>query len=397
MLILGVGSAISLKKLLEIKNMESHLDLTLLKTEFEKIIFNSQKQNDHYSLEQKFLSLLIDIAKKQKDKKTIKKYQLEIGESYIREAEWKKVNYPNGDLIAAHFYELALKQFKDLGESRRVDDLQVKIKELYKAASKNYAIVRSEIVIKKEDIDSFFEAYKKFKPSITIEDYLEILGKDPQLKISIQRATNIVETQNKEHPALSLFPTGLIANDNPVLSVSGDEDQKEWNICRELQFEYTYFSIALDLILRRLVQEHKMDAKRLSDFLISSKFLKPKEVIIKRAIELWESGDHLSFAHLIVPHIEDIIRSFLVPLRQPTTVYKRGGSLQEADLATVLENEELLQVFGEDLIKYFQLLFVDVRGNNLRNDIAHGLIKPEKCTSQLSALLIHVLLILRSY
>ncbi len=46
-----------------------------------------------------------------------------------------------------------------------------------------------------------------------------------------------------------------------------------------------------------------------------------------------------------------------------------------------------------DLTLYFLALYVDPHGKNLRNQVAHGLIKPGEVSEHLGRLLIHTLLV----
>lgn len=105
-------------------------------------------------------------------------------------------------------------------------------------------------------------------------------------------------------------------------------------------------------------------------------------------------GDHIAALHVLTPYVEEALRE-LVRL-QGGSVYQPGkhGGLLEMCLGAVLEHPLAARVLGEDACFYLQSLLTDVRGLNLRNRVAHGLVDDEECSAPLTDRLIHVLLIL---
>jgi lysyl-tRNA synthetase class 1 len=62
-------------------------------------------------------------------------------------------------------------------------------------------------------------------------------------------------------------------------------------------------------------------------------------------------------------------------------------------MGDILYSEELTKILGPDITLYFLGLYADPRGMNLRNRVAHGLIKPDLIDGHLVRLLIHTLLV----
>ena len=62
-------------------------------------------------------------------------------------------------------------------------------------------------------------------------------------------------------------------------------------------------------------------------------------------------------------------------------------------MGDILYSGELTDALGPDLTLYFLALYADPRGMNLRNRVAHGLIKPEVIDGHVVRLLIHTLLV----
>ena len=68
-------------------------------------------------------------------------------------------------------------------------------------------------------------------------------------------------------------------------------------------------------------------------------------------------------------------------LRALEAALGRDGALRERPLEELLRAEELALILGKERLFYFKyVLSEEAWGLNLRNDIAHGLIKKELCT-----------------
>jgi hypothetical protein len=60
----------------------------------------------------------------------------------------------------------------------------------------------------------------------------------------------------------------------------------------------------------------------------------------------------------------------------------------------VLSDERMREVLTEDIWRYLTVLYVDKRGFNLRNDLAHGLLSAKAFTRPLADCVFHSLLTL---
>ena len=107
-------------------------------------------------------------------------------------------------------------------------------------------------------------------------------------------------------------------------------------------------------------------------------------------------GDFISAMHVLVPQLEDVLRGTLRKLGGSTTSVQ-GGVTREIELAKVLDAPEMEQLLGEDTIFYLRYLLVEQLGMNLRNRVAHGLVRKSECTSQAAALVVLSLLRLVPY
>jgi lysyl-tRNA synthetase class 1 len=112
-------------------------------------------------------------------------------------------------------------------------------------------------------------------------------------------------------------------------------------------------------------------------------------------VKAWYDGDLVKSVHLLVPQAELGLRRIVGQLGQPAT--KPHSSIAGVSvvigMGDILYSKELTDALGPDLTLYFLALYTDPRGMNLRNRVAHGLIKPEVIDEHMVRLLLHTLLV----
>ena len=85
-------------------------------------------------------------------------------------------------------------------------------------------------------------------------------------------------------------------------------------------------------------------------------------------------GDFLTACHLLVPQIENSLRHLLeIRAEEPTTLH--ANNEQERDgLKSLLENPEIIRIFGINGIIHLRTVLIDKRYPGLRHSVAHGFI-----------------------
>jgi hypothetical protein len=103
-----------------------------------------------------------------------------------------------------------------------------------------------------------------------------------------------------------------------------------------------------------------------------------REDIFLRGLMAGLRGDQLVCAHLLIPQIENSIRTHLERAGLLVTRLTDEQIQKEHDLNTLLYKAETEKVFGEDLVFAMRALFVEEVGANFRNKLAHGLLSSDQ-------------------
>lgn len=133
------------------------------------------------------------------------------------------------------------------------------------------------------------------------------------------------------------------------------------------------------------------------DFLCESPlFADSKDGLLRDGLEAYQQGDSVKAIHVLVPQVEHILRNFLGRLGIPTrkTARRQPGITDAKNMNDVLADARMKEKLTENLWRYLAVVYVDRRGLNLRNDLAHGLAPRARFSKGTSDRVLHTLLAL---
>ena len=120
-------------------------------------------------------------------------------------------------------------------------------------------------------------------------------------------------------------------------------------------------------------------------------FSERRRQLITEGISAYLSKDWVKAIHVLVPQIEETLRNLLAGSGIPVTKIDRRnpGVTESKNMGDVLKDDRIRAILGEDRWRYLVVLYIDRRGINLRNDIAHGLVSQEVFNQYTADLVFH--------
>lgn len=240
---------------------------------------------------------------------------------------------------------------------------------------------------------------QSFKFPIDISEYVKkstslIKGKNKEEAILtfsfIQNGPNkefirqqVIETQS---PILSLVSREIIddngrtiANNTPSFNVN--EEEKEKAIEEDMFSHVSNFlrGLMVEGVIRpclyQLNLEHRISEIDL-DFIVNNNPFIPEDrkLLFARGLLAGFKSDFIVATHILGLQVENSIRYLLNNEGVITTSLSSDGIQEEIDINRLLGLQELIPIFGEDLIFDLKGLLISRFGSNLRNRIAHGLL-----------------------
>ncbi|WP_240792539.1 DUF4209 domain-containing protein [Bacillus thuringiensis] len=184
-------------------------------------------------------------------------------------------------------------------------------------------------------------------------------------------------------------------NESGLAMATLDMDNPKDQVAKEITFDFQLKSQYLAMVLPKFIELHQLNENKFTALLSSTPIHDPQnEELLKTGIKHYLQGDYLSASHVLIPYIEATLRNIIHVVGGNIHKPNKKGGFDKILLGDILASSELKDVLGEDAIFYFKLVYNDVRGYNLRNNMAHGLVSPSYFNRFTVQLIIHTLLIL---
>lgn len=183
-----------------------------------------------------------------------------------------------------------------------------------------------------------------------------------------------------------------------VKHISEEGEKLEYDTILNFQMRYRIIvSMLLNEIFILLEKEHPKYIDSLTQYLSSSGIIDDKRIeIIKHGLRAYEKKEYVAAIHILVFQIEGVLRDLLGKLGLSTFSYK-NNEMRERMLSDILATLSQIEGIDKDFLKFIEIFLCDIRGDNYRNDIAHGLLSLEAFTKENAQLLLLILIQLASY
>ena len=122
-------------------------------------------------------------------------------------------------------------------------------------------------------------------------------------------------------------------------------------------------------------------------------FLSDRRLLLSEGIQAYLDGDRTKAIHVIIPQIEQALRTLLGLLGgSRLRPARNAGTLQVKTLNEILREPAVKACLGENMSLYLLSFLADPKGQNLRNNVCHGLAPDHQFNQRLSDQTLHALL-----
>lgn len=219
---------------------------------------------------------------------------------------------------------------------------------------------------------------------------------------SEKQAVDSVKELAKKSPLLFMMTTQLLdekgrplSNVGPINEFNGEGDlsgQVVLQISKDLKFSAFFLRYGFNELKKENVF-NSLIVKNL--YKESPIFERERFSLIDFAIIQYFIGNHITFAHLMIPQIENGLRNVLEIVDVSTLKPQKGGKGNTyKTLDAVLREPILEKIMNYDIVNYLRILLTDQRGWNLRNRVCHGMIPPTGFYYAISDRIMHAFLLL---
>jgi hypothetical protein len=308
------------------------------------------------------------------------------------EDEAKSFKTPDGcdGLNLALRIEKAIHAYREAGEKEIAEKLVHELKEANKIALSQMKVIKTPAIDTAPLIKIADDGIGDKKGIKALEAFALLVR-----PFSYELEKESAEKMLKEHPLQGLFDTQIITEEGNVAArvpgvMGSHEESLKAQIVRGCNLGQ---SLSVNTTLRRgiqlIVKSGEGWKKGVEELISNSHFVPQNRVAIyKRAIILGFEGDLLLFSHLVVPQIENSVRTIFGMNKLKITSVTPLGIQQEKDLNQLLSDINAEKIFGKDLLWEMKSLLIEKTGPNFRNRICHGLMSVEDANGSFSVFLL---------
>jgi hypothetical protein len=250
-----------------------------------------------------------------------------------------------------------------------------------------------EIEVKQEDLDGIVA---KLLTEGDLEHSLKKIAH--YFTPSVASAEQIVQQIRTVAPLTSLIGVQIVDQAGRITARIGSVDEDaEGRLYQQLATSIGFHDFFLRYVIQKLNERFSpVTDDFLKAIFASPVFLETQRPFLEDGLKAYLEGDFLKAVHVLVPQVEQALRNLLalIGISPNKTVRGNSGILDVKSMGNALEDETLRNVLPENVWRYLTVLYVERRGINLRNDLAHGLVSHSAFTQTLSNRVFHSLLVM---
>ena len=325
------------------------------------------------------------------DKEGEERARVAIAATLHRQAE--HYSEPGKELVAAHYLEKAHEAYRNIpGKRAKADEIYAQLRKVQRRSVKHM----SQITTRIPDAPAMIRDARDCVAGKPLREALLALATFVRVTDFAQESENSRDLMEK-YPLQGLFggvkldDSGLVVGRTRA-ALTTDEAEFEralWERVVE-QVDLRHQLIAQTGIVPAVNQlnfEHCLTLEDMVDIVVDNPFVPPgHEELFARGFLAgfrWQLAEGLS---ILVPQLENALRHVLAKVGQEVTTRDKHGIQTFIQMGRMLSEhkENLETILGKDIVQELRILFVDQNGADLRNRIAHGLMRQEQFGSAVS-------------
>lgn len=293
-------------------------------------------------------------------------------------------------LLGAEWMRGVYDTYREFGLNDEADALNPMLADLGSRSEQNLRRVTHGVEIPREHFDHVEQAVA----GGTLD---ESLGRVARLfLVDPDHAEQEVQRLAREFPIQGLFRQVYVDAHGRVESeVGGVQEDLRGRVIVQMARSLGLASVFLRHALDTVSSRFSARAEDLADTLcLSPVFRAEQRPFVLRAMRAFIEEDWMSCIHVLVPQIENSIRTLVILRGGSHLKPHRQGGMVYRPLDDLLRDPTVGEVLGDKVVHYLQVVLTDQRGLNLRNEVCHGYGTVEMFGPQVADRLVHVALVL---
>ena len=330
------------------------------------------------------------------DDEKLNEMTVEVAEGWVKEAVARLSSDQPSHMVAASFYESAIKTYLAIPRSERatyrVDERIAELRRRLKESGEKSLDEMGVISIPGQDISQIVENARNAVRGKALDEALKAFVNLSRTNVKELResTTELLHDSPLQAliPATVMSPDGRVIAKRPGMNLSTTPSDDDDKVIRSKMVEN--YCIHINLAVQGCIQpaqeilllEHRLRRANFVNLARNSPIVPiGRELLFGKALFAGYDRDFVTALHILVPQIEHMVRYHLKQAGVQTTNIDSDGIENENGLSSLMGLPQTKEIFGEDMSFEISALFCDPFGPNLRNKLAHGLLDDRACYS----------------
>lgn len=196
-----------------------------------------------------------------------------------------------------------------------------------------------------------------------------------------------------QNPLIAFFKPRLVDEDGRSIGELGEISGYQ---ARRISEQILYDSGSLRETINRLQRDGGLTATILGEILMESLcFEEERRALLDVGLSAFFEGNHVVAVHVLIPQLEHAVQKLTEEIQGPVLgPIKSGSQTPYVLLDALLRHPNMKEVLLANAQLYLRVLLTDQKGQNFRNKVCHGWLKPSEFNTFMSDRVLHALLVL---
>jgi hypothetical protein len=277
-------------------------------------------------------------------------------------------------MVAQRWYQELEQLFREFELNAEASEFRERVRDLGPEAEAGMITITHEVRISNEKMKSYVDAILEGDRDGAIQRFVH------HHVPSRERVAAQLDDLAQQAPFRFFVTTRLMDHKGrPIGELAPLRSDPDGHVVAQIRENMRLQGICLRRVIESMVERFSLDAETLMQWLTPSPiFPQAKWPILRRGLDAFLAGDSLVALHLLVPQVEDAIRELAELVGADVYRPNRQGGMDLRAMDDLLRDQRVIDVLSSDGALYFQVLYTDRRGFNLRNSLCHGLMRADE-------------------
>ena len=291
-------------------------------------------------------------------------------------------------MLASIFLQKAIDSYSAAGMQNDAERVRIVMQQKIREARSEMNQISHEFTIAKDDMDAFVAGIVVEDPGVTFARLAS------QFLSSRKEIDDQLVKLAEEAPLASILGRSTLADDHVSAVIGSTDDDRHGRAISQAAQNFSFSSVWLRQSLFKAIEKHDWTPEHFAAWTNRLQLFDETTCLV-HGFSAWYEGDLVKAIHVLVPQVELGLRRIVEKLGKATTKGDpmRPGVSLAIGMGDILYNSEITESLGPDLTLHFLALCADSRGVNLRNRVAHGLLKSDEMHLGITLWLIQSLLV----